>query len=622
MHESSTTENLARLRKWGVRACIGSLMAVQILGGLFAFIASSDTNRDIFFAQQIASGQSFPLSGPDINAMLHLGPLWFYLLAPALLIWNNAASVTTLMALLSSLQFPLAFHLGRRFDGNFTGVLFALGLAIPSWAIVSFAAMTHTIVVVPALLLGALSVARYRSVPTLSRAAVVAIASALMIMAHPTLVDLVALMWLWAGLGTQGFVKRAAPAVFGFFAIAVSLLSMVYEQWHLGFGDATTTSQYTKSDWSLPSVVQVVRLIYSVLVYGPAYVAHFWLRLGEWPERVFVGVCVLPFLAAVAGIIIRVRQERQIRPLAIGLIAVLIIHAAFLCCIRAVMPPWMVYALCPILVALMALGLGAFARYSAWRAPVVVVVSIAACLTICLHDYLAQGSPEHVEIRPSPGKHALYDVREYEESELTYRLPRARFMYDFSLSDKLCQRVTLYGHYAYLVDYTYAVGAAAGCGSTANIEFGGSAQAGRAGWLGLDDGAWTALDAKPDFRVASLGVVAPKAIWHSGEPLVPVVPHLTNWPRQLKKESTTFSVEGDAAQSDVVVASYRAHRYSGFEIVSAEADGVSVQPTYQDAILSVFRWPHPGSGIHHWKLTFSAVDEYVDVLTFEARPLR
>jgi hypothetical protein len=99
------------------------------------------------------------------------------------------------------------------------------------------------------------------------------------------------------------------------------------------------------------------------------------------------------------------------------------------------------------------------------------------------------------------------DIRDYEERLGRGRVARLPFRQLHLLGALLCEPVTLYGHYAFLVDYTYAVSAAKACGTTEYVRFGGeSAASGRTPWIGLHRDGWTAIGLQPQRWIGDLGI--------------------------------------------------------------------------------------------------------------------
>ena len=599
-------------------AIILLLMAAHIAVGALTSVASSDTNRDIFYAQQIASGQSFPLTGPDINGVLHLGPLWYYMLAPILWIIPNAAAVTSLMALLSALQFPMAYVLAKRFSGSSRGILFPLLLALPTWTVVSLGSMTHTIIVVSSLLAGVLIADRYRARPTWQRATGIGLALTFMLTAHPTLVLPAGFLLVWAAMKTPKPGLWIGHGALALLPVVASLAPMAYEQSLHSFHDVDSTSHYAQTQWSMPSLLSGANLVYSTIIYAPRYLTHFWLRESSAVEAWLMSAYTAVFLLSSIGLTLRLRRDRSCRGLVLGLSTLLLADAVFLCAVRPVMPPWMVYALCPMIAATCAIGLEYLWSQRLMRIVIGLLLLITTSWTASIYATLIPGPADHTEIKPSTGKHGLLDIREYEESELHYHLARIPFYDVFSLGIDLCHPVTLFGHYAYLVDYTFAVGAAQNCGTTEFIEFGGVPKPDRKQIVGLDKDAWAALEMKPERWLSRIGLATPAAVWHSPQSFVPVAPYMTNWPRHLRTEVKEFTVSGDAPNRQAVLVAQRAHRYNSFEVVAAKADGELVSPKYSDTTTAVYRATDPRpERIVHWEFSIRAVPEYVDVLAID-----
>ena len=607
--------------RWHI-AVLAVLMAAQIACGIWTSDASSDTSRDIFFAEQIASGSHFPLSGPEINGMLHLGPLWYYILSVVVWLIPNAAAVTGAMTAMSSLQFPLAYYVGRRLASAREGLLFALALALPGFMNMSFASMTHPIIVASAFLFGVVAAANYRENPDARRAACLGVACALMAMAHPTLLSIAAFLLIWAALRTRGPRDVLLHGCIIAGLILLSLAPMFFEQWRHGFADAVTTAKYTQSDWSFPSLIKATQLLIAAIVNGPKYVTRFWLELKPAFAHVLLAIYFLVFIAAIAGVILRLINERDRRALIGILIALLFAQAMFLCAIRALMPPWMVNSEFVLIAALLAIGLEWYcARGRVFRVGVGVALCVTTLWTFDVYRALASGPLDHTEINPSPGKYGMMDIRGYEEASMHYRLARIPFRQLFAIGAPLCEPITLYGHYAYLVDFTYAVSAIARCGTTSNVQFGGELQPQRKALIGLHESVWTAIDFKPSQSIGVMGITTPVSVWHSPNPLDPLVPPAMNYPHGIDAITQTFSVSGDAPQDQAVLVSHRAPRFRSFEVVDARVNGEKLVPTYVDGTAVVFVAPARLRGaILHWEINIKAAPEYVDVVTFASAP--
>lgn len=591
-------------------------MSAQVLAAAFAAVASSDTSRDVFMAQQIASGQGWPLTGPAINGVVHLGPLWFYLLALPMLLVPNAATVTAFMGLVSATQFPLAYALGARLRSRDEGLLFALCLALPGWVVTSFGSLTHPIMVIPSLLLGALSVLWYRELPGRWRALGLGGVLALMCAAHPSLVLLGAIMLLACLIRARDWLERMLHALLMSLPVLLSLAPMVAEQWVGGVADSERVAAYARSDWSLPSVLVALELLQAVLLHGPHYVLRYWLGLPAAAVTWIYGVYVSLLLVAAAGLLLQLHRDGRVRVLAVCLLGLALLQAGFLAAIRDTMPPWMVYALWLLLAALLALGLGRFLTSRPARTLLLAVLGLGA-MASSLACMRLNEIREFRDVQPYEGRHAFFDIRYYRDQEAApFRLPRMPFRQLFALGELLCDPVTLYGHLAQQVDFTHSVSAAEACGATTQVRFGGLPEPDRSAWMGLQREAWLRLRMQPSHWIGDMGVTQPRAVWHSPLALSPVVPRFNALPRQLQGEAGAFEVEGRASSAAAVLVSHRAYRYRPFSVTRALANGREVRPAYVDLTSAVFL-PPPGADEVHWRIKVQAVSDYVDVLAFE-----
>jgi len=101
---------------------------------------------------------------------------------------------------------------------------------------------------------------------------------------------------------------------------------------------------------------------------------------------------------------------------------------------------------------------------------------------------------------------------------------------------------------------------------------------------------------------------------------MPVIPSLTNYPRELKDKDKVvrFIVDGDAAPDEAVAIAHRAMRYGTFAVLSATVDGESVEPRHEDIVTRIFLAPASLRTLAkvHWRFEIEAMPDYVDVLTF------
>ncbi|MGH8800369.1 MAG: hypothetical protein ACREX7_08995, partial [Casimicrobiaceae bacterium] len=104
------------------RVIVAAFMAIYVASSFFG-AAGPDTARDVAAALAIRNLQALPLHGPLLAGTSHLGPLWFYLLALPLAVHRSWVGVALFVAVLGSLQFPLAYATGRRLLDRRLGLL-------------------------------------------------------------------------------------------------------------------------------------------------------------------------------------------------------------------------------------------------------------------------------------------------------------------------------------------------------------------------------------------------------------------------------------------------------------------------------------------------------------------
>lgn len=607
-----------RVPAWHI-GILAMLMLAQVICAALSSTASTDTNRDIYFAQQIAFAREFPLLGPQINGMMHLGPVWFYVLAIAAWLIPNAAAVPAFIALIGSLQFPLAYRLGQRFGSAREGLLFALMLALPGFMAVSLVSLTHTIAVIPCLLLGVFAGLAYRDRPDGKRAFWMGVVAALALNAHPTTLFLVAMLIFWCAAKTGSPRRRLSHGAIVVVPIVLSFAPMFYAQGQDGLADMVTASNYLHEGLGFPSLSKGVFLIYAVLSYGPKYMARFWLDMPPVAARWLLVIYGAVLAAAIIGLAQRFLESAQRRKWISILLGLLVLQSMFVCAIRSDMPPWMVYAQWPLTAALLAIGLDRICATRSWpRIAIAIALIVTTSWSLAIWMHMAAGKLDFVEMKPVSGKLPLMaDIREYSKDRLFFRMPRIPFREVFALGEPLCKPTTVFAHYAYFLDISYGIGAIRACGDRANIQLGGPSGQERVAWFGLRDRCWQQLGMEPARWIGVVGVSTPAAVWRSPVPLYPETPRFSTWPHHITATPTRFVIEGDAAPEQAVLIAHRANRYLPFSVIGATANGIEIKPVYEDLMTAIYRLP-AGLSINsaHWRIEVEGASEYVDALTF------
>ena len=124
---------------------------------------------------------------------LNLGPAWYWLLALPLALGRSVAAAVALVAVLSALQFPLAYRLGADVAGRAYGIAFAVFLALPGLATIEGLWIAHPSLVPAAMLAVALCAHRAWALASPRWWVASMLAASLALHAHPTALPVLAL---------------------------------------------------------------------------------------------------------------------------------------------------------------------------------------------------------------------------------------------------------------------------------------------------------------------------------------------------------------------------------------------------------------------------------------------
>jgi hypothetical protein len=239
-------------------------MLLTIVAGLLA-PATIDSIRDIYQANSIASGHQFPLQGPQMAHSVHLGPIWFYILAIPASVSSSWTAIAVFVYFLSGLKFYLAWYFGRMVHSSQFGFLFALMLALPGWSSVQLIYWTHTNVLETALLLFLILFQSSLLNPAPIRWLFSGIGFGLALHAHPTALPFVAVLALaWKTIRNQ-------PALLLLWTLGAGIpfIPSGIHQLVEGFPALLALKGYHQSEFTPGGLKDVLKLIYSVVISGP-----------------------------------------------------------------------------------------------------------------------------------------------------------------------------------------------------------------------------------------------------------------------------------------------------------------------------------------------------------------
>ncbi|WP_257385980.1 glycosyltransferase family 39 protein [Tahibacter caeni] len=572
-----------------------------------------DTLRDMYFAQQLARGEHWPLAGPVIYNTLHLGPLWYYLLGAAMWLLPHPLTVPVLTAALAGLKYPLAYVIGRRYGGARLGLLFALAFFAPGWSSFILAAMTHTTVVETAVLFGLWCTLHYRDAPSAPRALLLGLGGTVMFHAHPTTLLLGCLLVVYALAAAPTFAVRLRDAALIAAVGLASLAPMLIEQLQGGFADLGTITNYANRDPALPALSRLGALLLSVAGYGAEYTLRYWLELPAVTRR---AAMLLHLLALTACAVLALSApQRERRRIAATMLVLLPLQSLFVLALRPITPYWMVFAHLPLVAVLVALGLDRACDLGrAARAAVAALATSWCAWSIAIHVSLSHPPEQALVAVADPARHGLMNV--------TYRLTKGErhTILLLALNDRyaitapLCEPATLYAHYAEFIDQSLGVGLLARCGRKDQIRIGGP-PAGRA-LIGLRDHAWRDIGAEPQQRIAHLGYSAISGVLQAGTPSPPAVAGMFPAHPDLPVAPQDFVVEGSSAPGEFVAVAHRAAFHEPFGVALAAADGAPMPALYRDHMTAIFRAPSGTTGPVRWEIRVHATPAHVDVVSF------
>lgn len=487
--------------------------------------AGVDSIRDIYQANAIASGAALPLTGPQLAHSIHLGPLWFYILAIPAALFGSWGSVALFAFFLSSLKFWLAYVLGKELHSARLGLLFALFLALPSWTSIQLVIWTHTIVLETTLLLYLLSLRRSYFSPSTWRWFLTGLCFSLALHAHPTALPFIILLpltwrslsqrWHWTGWLMLG--------------IGVPFLPYGVDQLINGFPDLAALRHYQAAEFSPGGPLAMLKLLYSVVVTGPNL--FYKTVLPAHIAILAIAAHWILILAALFFCLWRLRStETKLRRLLILAVALLVIVIVFVVLIRA-RTPWH-FAYAPSFTLAFVYAVAATIAFK----PEFKFKAQALISSIIIMLFLAAMSGASYKLYTNSIKFqylVLYDVKNLKSpwGETGLEIPAFASK---AHGEFLCENapIVLHGPYAAMVDFHVGMEAEMSCDRRDNILLGGRFKSPEYKHIaGVTAEMSRVLGAEPDSQVGNIYFYKPLAISDAGEAIA-LAEGNTNPPRE------------------------------------------------------------------------------------------
>ncbi len=558
-----------------------------------------DGIRDLQFALDIASGESWPLVGPVFANRFHLGPFGYYLQALPLVLGFPLSSVPMFLGALAGSKFFLAYGFGRDWIDRRYGLLFAAALALPGWSGLDFL-NTTTPMLVPALLLAAawstLRFARGHSVWALFGAA---LASSLALQSHPSaliLALLPAAVCLRQVMLMRSWGLLFAAIGVGLLPLLPALISVARGGWVTLLPQATTVT-VAGSGHSLLGWIEAVR---GFAIGGPLTTLR-TLGSAAWGS-LLAWTTLLWSLAGMALLGRRLAGNRQARQLAGVFFATLVLVFAA----RSNTPWYFMQVLTLAWGAAAAWGWHQQPRAQAWvMATALVLALVQGCL---LRAHLARGEGGFASVE-------LMDVRAARGLRGDSLPPWISVRHWEALAELLCadptRSLALHGALARAVDDQGGLAARGRC-DLEKLRLGGTADR---HWLGLPRALWSALQWSPQAKIGSIGVFTPDRVFGSdGHPLAD--PHRYPLRAVLAGAAATQSLHLRTADDALLVISQLSPTLGFWSVEELRLNGVAIAPLHVDSGMRAYRAAGDGQGWANWELRISASSlSWVDIVS-------
>jgi hypothetical protein len=575
------------------------LALVAIYAAGYAWSAPhTDTADELLRAYEIREHIRFPLEGPPLGQVLHLGPAWFYVVAAAFYIHESWLWAALFIGLVCGLKFPLAYWCGRKLADPGFGILWCTALAVPGWA--SFEPLIFlnpNAVAMAELGTIALALAFRERATTLSffwLGLWLALAAHIHPTAAPMAVLAAALMvrhrhrvvpWRAVSSFAAGFVLPFAP-----YAIS---------QIVAGFPDWRAVSGYVEHEVSIAGGLQAPTILWNWMTGGIAVLARYF--FGASQGMASTAGAVLASVYVVAAVAALRDADPRTRRLAQASMIWLVATAIWIGMMRKTTPLQFTWVLVPPFAALLALGLRALQEK--WRGQAVTAVAAAVIVagsisvTRAMAIVVSEGEgrlPSSVlDINGSLGALEFRDVwfPAYAHGRLGTALCDAP------------KPLALHGHLAYIVDKDLALDMLLVCGGRSGVTLGGN---GSPAWLGMTRPFWDAIGASPECSIGSLGIATSIATPVAQPPTAVAAgdTYLPRKPSGNKPRAVTFSFAFAGERGVLVTNMLGGYEY--FRADSARLGGTELAPAASNDLSVLYRAPDGALPGDTWNITVTA----------------
>jgi hypothetical protein len=578
-------------------AFVALAMAAYIAG--YAFSAShTDTADELLRAYQIRHGSRFPTEGPPLGQVLHLGPVWYYIVSIPLFLHDSWLSAALFVGIVCSLKFPLAYYCGSALVDRRFGVLWASALLLPGWATLEELVFLNPNAVCTAVLgILAISIALARRV-TYGRLSTAGLLLGLAAHIHPTAAP--AAFFLVPGLART---RRAGKSILiAFVALLAPIVALILpylvSQGGRGFPDWAASNHYVAAEVTLRGALNAPQIAWAFLSRGGALVMQRVVGLGADTSHLVSVAAAIVFLVLV-GSASSSRTNMRAFWAATG---TAFIFTCWVGMMRTTTPFQFTWVLEPWYGALVALGL-----YRVLPPMSRVAVSVAALSALVLNIVVLWFLAHVVVAGEGVLDSRVMDIKQRSPAQV-YRDTWFPAVGHAALGRMLCRAPTaasLHGPLAYIADKDLGLDSLFTCNSRRPLWMAKSSAALHI--VGMSREFWKSAHSSPECWAGSLGLSTKTRtlVDQPGLLLTDGATYLPRKPSGRRTETRTFSFDTNAG--DLVLITDVLDGYEIFALASATVDGKMARPLASNDESVLLPTPQ-SAGRHSWSITIAATN--------------
>ena len=579
----------------------------------YAFVAAiPDTNRDMLIAQQIASGSRFPLEGPILGGAIHLGPVWYYLLAFPMSLTSSWLATCLFVGVLASCKFPLAYVCGRRLVDANAGLMWAAMLALPGWnAYERLTVFNPNVAAAAALALIWLAIhGKSTRAPGLA-ALVVGVAVGLAIHVHPT-VAIVGLLPVATLLANPGRLHRLTRIMLIAIGALLPLTPYLIGQFFSGAPDAVAAQNYVRESAAFANLAQLPVLFWSYFVVGPRIAIEHLADISG-VGLVSTGVLVAAVhLIAATGIARAALADWNSRRFTVALLAGLLFACGWVVALRPNTPVYFTYVLSPLFAGALAYGVS---RLPSRALPVAVIFLTVISVGFSMRIAFSIATTMKSGVGALPG---AYEVKRtgIGENYVDVWFPAYAHADFGKFLCALPQGASLHGPLAYLADWNLNTDALLACGRLTAASLGGVGSARVA--MGMPLKFWQQLDFAPQCTLGSLGITM------AAKPLASSAASIATGDRYLPRDflkgdlrPQTYSFR--LAAGDALLVTNFLFPYHPIKFERVKLNGIEVQAIMTTEMSRLYKTTLGAFADGDWQIDMSAISAMgLDIVSIPA----